>query len=330
MTSSSTLSSQTPQLSVIIVSYNTRDMTLKCLRTLFDNVGEVSTEVWVVDNASRDGSVEAIRQEFPDVHVIANEGNAGFGEANNQAMGQARGEWFLLLNSDAFVHAGAIPTLIEYSKAHPEVAVVGPKLLNKDGSLQRSCFRFPSPGHAWRENLWISSLVPTSSRWSDLRRWSHDEERQVDFVIGACLLLRREVFEQVGGFDERFWMYSEETDWQQRMARKGWKAMFVPQAVVTHLGGASGADEKVRITESFFESLDFYEWKHYGVRGLISMRLAMACGCSLRTVLWTLAAFVPSKRRQARAKSKMQAWLVVRQLTRWKVPHKELKNKAAS
>lgn len=327
MTSSQTPSSSTPQLSVIIVSYNTRDMTLKCLRTLFDNLGGISAEVWVVDNASHDGSVEAIRQEFPDVLMVANEGNAGFGEANNQAMQQARGQWFLLLNSDAFVHEGAISSLIEYSKAHPEAGVVGPKLLNADGSLQRSCYRFPSPGHAWRENLWISVLVPPSSRWSDLRRWSHDGERQVDFVIGACLLLRRAVFEQVGGFDERFWMYSEETDWQQRMAQKGWKVMFVPQAVVTHLGGASGANEKVRINESFFESLDYYEWKHYGMRGLVSMRLAMAFGCLLRTVLWTMAAFVPGRRKQARAKSKMQAWLVVRQLTRWKLP---LKDKAAS
>ncbi len=317
-----------PSVSVIIVSYNTRDMTLGCLRTLFDQTRDVDLDVWVVDNASRDGSCDAIRQEFSQVHVIENPDNAGFGAANNRALTQARGDWFLLLNSDAFVQDGAIQTMVEYAQAHPQVGVVGPKLLNKDGSLQRSCYRFPGPLHSWLENLWIASLLPSRLAWSDLRRWAHDEERLVDWVSGACFLVRREAWEKAGGFDERFFMYAEETDWQRSIVAQGWSVAFVPQAVVTHWGGASGANsdvasERARINDSFFQSLDYYEWKHHGPAGLVSVRAAMTVGCLLRTVLWTMASLLPAKRKMARSKSKFQAWLVWRQLTQWKVPLKD-------
>ena len=320
-----------PVMSVVVVSYNTRDMTLRCLRTLFETTRELSLEVWVVDNGSKDGSVEAIGREFPDVFVIENPNNAGFGAANNRAMEQARGELFLLLNSDAFVHEGALQKLIEYSKSHPQTGVIGPRLQNEDGTLQRSCYRFPSPAHSWRENLWVASLLPSSSRWSDWKRWPHDEEREVDWVVGACFVVRRAVFADVGGFDERFFMYFEEIDWQRRARDAGWKIAFVPTSVVTHLGGASaangssGAVEQARVSESFFQSLDFYAWKHHGMRGLVSLRLAMTIGCSLRAVLWSLATMIPAKRRVARSKSKLQAWLALRQISCWKLPLRDEK-----
>lgn len=316
-----------PQVSVIVVSYNTRDMTLCCLETLLEKSAGVSLDVWVVDNASKDGSARAIAERFPTVKIIESVDNNGFGAANNKAMQQARGEFLLLLNSDAFVHAGALQTLIEYSKSRPEVGVVGPRLLNKDGSLQHSCFRFPGPLFVWSDNLWLASLLPTTSRWSNLRHWPHDAEREVDCVSGACMLVRRRAMEQSGAFDEHFFMYFEEIDWQRRMAKLGWKIAFLPQAVVTHWGGASGGVESARISESFFDSLDFYEWKHHGIAGLASVRAAMTIGCALRALLWTLAAAIPSKRKTARAKVKLQLWLALRQLTRWKVP---LKNQAKS
>lgn len=318
---------ETPLLSVIVVSYNTRETTLECLRRVVATTQNISSEIWVVDNASSDGSCDAIRREFPHVHIIENRENVGFGAANNQAMNRARGEWFLLLNSDAFVHDGAIETLIEYSKAHPQVGVSGPRLCNSDGSLQRSCFRFPTPRQAWMDNLWISRWLAPTSRWGNLRRWPHDRELCVDWIVGACLLVRREVWQQIGGFDERFLMYSEETDWQRGAARRGWKIAFVPRATVTHWGGTSGANsphahERTRMNESFFQSLDFYQWKHHGWAGLISLRAAMTIGGLMRTVAWTLASAIPAQRRIGRTKSKFHAWLVVRQLTRWKLPFK--------
>lgn len=312
-----------PVLSVIIVSYNTREMTLECLRVLDEDLKtsqlDKSAEIWVVDNASSDGSAQAIREVFPHVRLIDNPRNAGFGAANNLAMKQARGEFLLLLNSDAFPKPGAIGTLVEYLKNHSDVAVVGPQLLNKDGSLQRSCWKFPSPSRAWLENLGITFLLPNHPVVGDYSRWEHDRDRDVDFIIGACMLVRRTAYEKVGGFDEGFFMYSEETDWQRRMQNQGFRVVFTPTAQVTHFGGASGASEKAKINRHFFESLDRYERKHHGLSGLVSLRLAMSIGCLVRTVLWSLITVaVPKRRAAASARRRMYSWLLVRQATHWR------------
>jgi GT2 family glycosyltransferase len=294
-------------------------MTLDCLRSLYADLGDLPAEVFVVDNASSDGSADAIGREFPEVRLIANSANLGFGAANNLAMSKAQGEYLLLLNSDAFPKAGAIATLVNYLQANPKVGIVGPRLVHADGSLQLSCFRFPSPLRAWLENLWISTAFADHRFLGDYRHWAHDSLRNVDWVIGACLLLRRNVFSQVGGFDEKFFMYSEEADWQRRIRDAGWDIAFIPDAVVTHLGGASGASEPARINRHFFESLDYYEYKHHGLFGLVFFRLAMIVGCSMRAMLWTIMLVFPKRRTAARAKTRLLSWLVVRQLTHWHI-----------
>ena len=306
-------------LSVIIVSYNTREMTLDCLRVLLPQLKGFTSEIFVVDNASADGSVAAVREAFPQVQCIENPRNAGFGAANNLAMAQAHGEFLLLLNSDAFPKPGAIAHLVSYLRTHPEAAVAGPRLLNADGTLQLSCFKFPTPLRCWMENLWLSAALPRHPKIGDYRLWPHDAERRVDSVIGACMLVRRTAYEQIGGFDERFFMYSEETDWQWRMQKAGWGVAFTPAAEVTHLAGASGADDKPRISRYFFESLDWYVRKHHGWPGLISVRLAMVIGCGLRALLWSAVMLAQPRRRDlARAKAGLLGWLVVRQATKWK------------
>jgi GT2 family glycosyltransferase len=301
-------------VSAIIVSYNTRDLTLECLRTLTAALEGLTAEVWVVDNGSADGSVGAIRASFPAVKLIDAGKNLGFGAANNLAMRQARGKYLLLLNSDAFPRPGAIAALVAHLENCPDAAVAGPRLLNEDGSLQRSCFRFPSPLQAWCENLWITVLFPEHEVFGDYRHWPHDGVREVDFVIGACLLARRTVYEEVGGFDERFFMYQEEADWQRRIQMAGWKVAFTPNAEVTHLGGGSGKSEPERVNRSFFESLDCYARKHHGITGLLSIRAAMLVGCSLRATLWAVVAIAPRWRERAKAKARKHAWLVGRQL----------------
>jgi GT2 family glycosyltransferase len=306
-------------LSVIIVSYNTREMTLDCLRTLTVELSGIESEIWVVDNASEDGSAEAVRRDFPEVHLIASDKNLGFGAANNRGMERSKGDAILLLNSDAFPRPGAIAALLKYLEQHPDVGVAGPRLLNKDGSLQLSCFKFPSPARCWLENLWLSALFRKSPSLGDYRRWPHDSERVVEFVSGACLLVRRVVYEQVGGFDEMFFMYSEETDWQRRITDHGWMIAFTPAAEVMHIAGASGAAEPARISKHFFNSLDYYEWKHHGVPGLIGLRTAMITGSLMRLALWLLALLVPGKRRAAGAKAKLHAWLLWRQSTKWRL-----------
>ena len=208
-----------PEISVIIVSYNTRQMTLDCLHALSAGLAGLNAEVWVVDNASADGSAEAIRAAFPEVHVIDNPMNAGFGAANNLALKQATGEFLLLLNTDAFAAPGAVAALVEYLKAHPKAGIAGPRLLNADGSLQRSCYRYPSPARAWLENTGLSGLLARHPILGDYSAWAHDQEQAVEWVIGACLLVRREAYVQAGGFDEAFFMYQG----RNRLAKAGAK-----------------------------------------------------------------------------------------------------------
>lgn len=295
-------------LSALIVSYNTREMTLDCLRTLIVALHGMESEIIVVDNASSDGSVAALMAEFPVVQLIANSENVGFGAANNQAMAQANGDFFLLLNSDAFPESDAIQVLLDYMLANKKAGVTGPRIANRDGSLQRSCFRLPSPSYAWLENLGLSD---------GYRRWPHDSIRSVDFVIGACMMVRREVYEEVGGFDERFFMYSEEADWQRRIREAGWDIVFVPDARVRHLGGASGASDKSMTNGYFFDSLDAYVSKHHGVCGLVSLRAAMVVGCFVRACVWGVKALLPRRRETALPKLRLHLWLLLRQATRW-------------
>jgi len=313
---------QCPLVSAIVVSYNTRQMTLDCLRSLQADLAAVASEIIVVDNASTDGSPAAIRAADPQIKVFENTANRGFGAANNQGMRAATGDFFLLLNSDAFPKPGAVAAMLRCMKDYPEAGVVGPHLLNADGTTQRSCFRFPSPLRAWLENFWISAIVPNTWAWGDWRRWAHDQERRVDFVIGACMLLRRQVFEQTGGFDESFFMYAEEADWQKRILQHGWTVRFTPAAQVTHLGGASGAAEPEGVKRRFFDGHDYYELKHHGFAGLALMRVAMMIGCAMRVVGWAVAWVIPARRQSATAKLKLRLWLLWRQATDWSVLHR--------
>jgi GT2 family glycosyltransferase len=144
------------------------------------------------------------------------------------------------------------------------------------------------------------------------------------------MLLPRAVYERVGGFDERFFMYSEESDWQRRIHDAGWQVAFTPSAEVTHLGGASGASDKARINRYFFDSLDRYERKHHGLAGLVSLRAAMAIGCLVRAVAWSLLAAVPRRRNAARAKARLNSWLFIRQTTHWRAAQQRLASRSES
>lgn len=297
-------------LSVIIVSYNTRSLTLPCLEAAWSECSTLTTdtEIWLVDNASQDGSVEAVRAAFPSVRILANRLNIGFSAANNQALRQARGEFVLLLNSDAFLHSGAIETLWSYMKAHPKVAVVGPRLVNPDETLQPSCYRFPGPFRTLCENLLLTALFPNSRCVGDFRRWPHDAVRDdVDFVIGACLLVRREAITEVGLLDESFFLYGEEADWCFRMKRAGWQIAFTPQAVATHCGGASGKAQSAPVFCEFRRAQERFQRKHYGRLGLLFFRMMLLIGAVLRVILFGMQALLLPTRRSVRL-SQVHLW----------------------
>lgn len=312
----SEIPSSSPTVSVVIVSYNTRELTLQCLREVIGDLERdaISSEIWVVDNASRDESAAAIAREFPGVHLIASTKNEGFGAANNRAFEKSRGEFLLLLNSDALVHRGAVAHLVDFLRNHSTAGAVGPRLLNADGTLQTSCWKFPSPARIWLEAFGIARLFTAHPLLGDYYRWAHDETRKVDFVIGACLLVRREVYERVGGFDESFFLYAEETDWQKRIRGAGWDIVFTPGADVTHLGGASGAGEKAKVSALFYEGQERYILKHHGAIGWMIMRVGALLGSLTRALGYGILLLTPRRRTCTPSKLRFflrQAWRVL-------------------
>ena len=301
---------QSPLISAILVSFNTRALTLRALETLERASEGLAVEVWVVDNDSSDDSVAAIRGQFPAVNVIEAGANLGFGAANNRAMECARGEFFLLLNTDAFPRQDALHELLAAAGRHPRAAVVAPRILNEDGSRQKSVWPFPTPLNGWLEN---SGLAGFTRRFTPQLSQNHspDAEGQVPWAIGACLLVRRAVYQQLGGFDERFWMYAEEADWQKTMRVADWEIVFAPAAVVTHLGGASGAGS-TRVAVEFFRSQERYTRKHHGALGLCSSRTALLLGQCARLPFFSLRVLLTPRNKHARDKLKLARWLVRR------------------
>lgn len=227
-------------LGVAVVSFNTRELLQRCLRSI---VAARPCELVVVDNGSTDGSVELVRDEFPGVRLIVNERNVGYGAAANQALASAGASAVLLLNSDTVLAPTALSALEAYLAAHPRAAVVGPRLANADGSLQRSTYPFPSAGDALLGESGLHLLVRRVPvlRERVLRTWRHDDARPVPWVLGAALAIRREPFEAVGGFDEAYFMYGEEVDLCRRLREAGFETHFAPVTTVLHLGGASTA-----------------------------------------------------------------------------------------
>ena len=266
-------------LSVVIVSWNCREELRGCLAALRDEPPSGAWELFVVDNASADDTAEMVRREFPQVRLIANEDNRGFAAANNQALQEATGDCLLLLNPDTQPEAGAIDILIRFLHEHPGVGVVGPKLLNSDGSLQATGRPFPT--------LWREFLDATGLRcWIPARTWRRLEFGREDFdspapvgeLRGACLLIRREAWEQVGPLDEQFFLFYEEVDWCCRAAQAGWEVWYVPQARVVHLWMSSVSQDLGGTTRHFYTSQARYFGKHHGAAAAVAARGIGALG----------------------------------------------------
>ncbi len=273
-------------VSVIIVSYNTREITLDCLEHLYRSTF-TDFEVIVIDNDSHDGSVAAIKKHYPKIKIIANKTNSGFGAANNQGMAEAKGEYFLLLNSDCFVQPETLDTLTKAMAVLPNIDVAGIKLLNTDGTLQQTMGFFPSLTRIISLMSFIDNLpiVRRFARSIHLRdpHW-YKQMREIDWVIGAFVLLKRRVFEVTHGFDEKYFMYGEEVEWMYRMKKAGFRVAFFPQATATHLGGASSPDKAPAIVG------EIKGWKYWFYKYAPSWQRAMlpvvvTAGCLLRIAL---------------------------------------------
>ncbi len=254
-----------PDLSVCIVNWNVRPLLHQCLLALPDATVCLTAETIVVDNASTDNST-SLREVFPHVRWLQNTVNVGFSRANNQAITLSRGRHVCFLNPDTIPQPGSLTSLVHYLDTHPDVGIVGPQLRYPDGSLQPSRYRFPTVLTALLES------TPIAWRWAN-NPWARryhcadrpvDQEQEVDWLNGACLVVRREVLETIGGFDEGFFMYSEEMDLCRRAREAGWRVVYVPQAVVIHHEGKSSQQVATARHVYFNRSKVRYFHKHHG------------------------------------------------------------------
>jgi len=269
-------------LSIVILSWNVCDLLRQCLksvardRPLSADHPPLATEIIVVDNASSDGSVEMVRAEFPGVRLIANQANRGYTGGNNDGIAAATGRYVMILNPDTRVLDDALVAMVAYADAHPDVGVVGPQLLNPDGSVQSSRRRFPTLMTGLFESTWLQSLAPRDV----LRRYYVRDQpdaaiQEVDWLFGACFLVRREVIQQVGTLDEDFFMYSEEMDWCRRIRQAGWKVVYLPEAQVIHYGGKS-SDQVAAQRHIYFQTSKVrYFRKHHGAWTAGMLRVAL-------------------------------------------------------
>ncbi len=259
-------------LSVIVVSYNTKDLLRECLAAAFLSLArptpdgrELTSELWVVDNASPDGSADMVRAEFPSARLIANQENRGFAAANNQAMAHAQGRYFLLLNPDTVALEDAMPRLAAFMDECPAAGVAGGQLLNSDGSRQQSAFRFPTLRQTFLDFFPINHrLVDSRLNGRYPRSW-FGRPFQVDHPLGACLIARREAVDQIGLLDEQFFMYCEEIDWCIRMKLAGWQVWYTPAARIIHYIGQSSQQFRGKMRVELWKSRYRLFAKHYPV-----------------------------------------------------------------
>lgn len=228
-------------LSICIVNWNTETQLRECLRSLYAGTEAISFEIFVIDNASSDGSVEMVRTLFPEVFLLANQRNRGFAAANNQAIRLATGRYVILLNPDTVIHRGALETMVQFMDGRPEAGVIGCKLLNADGSIQHSIRRFPTFSVALHDSTILGRLSVFRERVLDfkMKDFTFDSVTEVDATCGAALLVRKDLLGDVGPLDEGYFIFIEELDLCRRIRARGHKIYFVPDAVITHLGGES-------------------------------------------------------------------------------------------
>lgn len=232
------------ELTIIVVSYNTKQMTLDCLRTLYENTHVARFHTVVLDNASSDGSAEAVAEHFPQVELIASSENHGFAKGNNIVAANATTEWLLLLNPDTEVHPHAVDNLLAFAKSHPEAGITGGRTTYPDGSLNAwSCMNKITPWSAFCHATGLTAAFKTSPLFNTeaIGGWQRDSVRSVDIVVGCFLMIPRDLWNQLGGFDLTYFMYGEESDLCLRAGKLGYQPMITPDAEIMHIVGASSA-----------------------------------------------------------------------------------------
>ncbi|MEP7234171.1 MAG: glycosyltransferase [Ignavibacteriota bacterium] len=265
-------------ISIVIVNYNVREFLRGALESVRRSLafGGLTGEIFVVDNDSRDGSAEMVRTEFPEVILHALGENLGFGKANNLAMRQARGDYFLILNPDTILGEDTLRVMVDFMKSHPQAGVSGCKLLNADGSFQISCRRgFPTPWASFTKLFGLSSFFPNSPRFAqyNLTYLPVDKTYEIDALAGAFMLLSREAFVRSGGFDEDYFMYGEDIDLCYRIKKSGLGVWYVHETSTVHFKGESTRRSVLNEVKVFYEAMHIFVQKHYGKNPVFTILL---------------------------------------------------------
>lgn len=286
------------ELSVVIINWNTGAMLRNCLRSVMAaqrDAAAADSEIIVVDNNSSDGSVAALGADFPALRLIKNSENFGFARATNQGIRAGTGRYVLLLNPDTEVLPGALGEMLRFMKDRPEAGAVGAMLLNGDGSLQISAYPEPTLlREAWRL-FHLDKLRPLGSY--PMARWRGTMPRQVDVLMGACIMLRREVLDQCGLLDERYFIYSEDQDLCRRLRSRGWRIFWLPTAKVVHFGGQSTRQVKGEMFVRLYREKVAYFRVHHGSMAAATYKLVLLCASLARQFSSPLALLAGRERR---------------------------------
>ena len=274
-------------VSVIIVCFNDRDVLLPCLESIYQGQDGARFEVILVDNGSRDGSVEAVRERFRDVRIVAPGYNAGYTGGNNYGFERADGRYVLFLNPDTILHPGALGGMVARADRLPRAGAVGPHVVNPDGSLQRSCFRSPTVADFVSVALFLHRLPGYSELVGVLgyRDDEYEREHPVHVVSGCCLLARRELLARIGAFDDAYFIYFEETDLCERIRQSGRDVVYTPAATIKHLGGATTVKQDTWFRIQFEKSRRRFFSKFRPASAGMMLDAILVFHCLLRVVL---------------------------------------------
>lgn len=286
-------------LSIIIVSWNTRQSLQNCLASIYAQPWNIEFEVLVIDNASRDGSPQMVRRMFPQVNLIENVQNLGFARACNQGLRRAQGRFIALLNPDTQVLHNALHNMVAFLDKHPDIGALGPKIMDANGTVDLRCARhLPTLATELFEKTRLDRRFPRSRVFGHylMSYWDHNDSRDVEALSGACLMVRREVLAEVGMLDESFFMYGEDIDWCYRIHKAGWRVFYYSEVQITHIAGQSTNLVREEMGIEALWSLNHFFRKHRGLGYAIAHRFLIGSISIFKGVLFTIGLlFAPNK-----------------------------------
>lgn len=291
-------------VTIIVVNWNTAEVTCDCLRSIYQQTKDITFEVIVVDNASSDDSVVHFKSKFPEVILIANENNVGFAAANNQAMEISKGQYVLLLNPDTIVLDGAIQKTFAFAEKHPDIGVLGCQVWMNEKEIQETCMPFPSVGSFLIQVVGLRRFFPKSKLfgWINYGSWDRTTEMDVDVVSGMYMLVRKKAIDEVGMMDEAYFVYAEETDWCFRFKKAQWRCVFTPVARIIHLDGGNKSTDlvKLKMFVQMHKSLLIFYRKQRGFISWASVKFIYIISMTLNFVIYSVLSFFEKEGKSTR------------------------------